>query len=60
MKAADKTIVDEWKNNPLWKNINAVKNGKVFEVSRNQWALSRGLVGSELSAEEAIKLLSGK
>ncbi|MDF2682232.1 MAG: transporter substrate-binding protein [Brevibacillus sp.] len=60
MKTEDKTIVDEWKANPLWNQINAVKNGKVFEVSRNKWALSRGLIGSELSAQEAITLLAGK
>lgn len=60
MKTGDKTIVDEWETNPLWKNINAVKNGKVFEVARNKWALSRGLIGSELSAEEAVTLLLNK
>ncbi|CAI8736552.1 Fe(3+)-citrate-binding protein YfmC [Brevibacillus sp. IT-7CA2] len=60
MKTGDKTIVDEWKTNPLWQNINAVKNGRVFEVARNKWALSRGLIGSELSSEEAVTLLSGK
>jgi len=60
MKTEDKTIVDEWKNNPLWNQIKAVKDGKVFEVSRNKWALSRGLIGSELSAQEAVALLTGK
>ncbi|MGC5325126.1 ABC transporter substrate-binding protein [Brevibacillus sp. SYSU BS000544] len=60
MKAGEKTIVDEWKSNPLWQKLKAVQANQVFEVSRNTWALSRGLIGSEMSSEEAINLLYGK
>ncbi|MCA0757247.1 ABC transporter substrate-binding protein [Paenibacillus sp. N4] len=41
------TIVNEWEKNPLWDKIDAVANGKVFTVERRNWALSRGLIGSE-------------
>ncbi|MUT66097.1 Fe(3+) dicitrate ABC transporter substrate-binding protein [Paenibacillus sp. NEAU-GSW1] len=41
------TIVNEWEKNPLWSKIDAVTNDKVFSVERRNWALSRGLLGSE-------------
>ncbi|MDW0113679.1 Fe(3+) dicitrate ABC transporter substrate-binding protein [Sporosarcina saromensis] len=47
MPATEETIVDVWSENPLWQEIEAVKNNKVFTVERRDWALSRGLIGSE-------------
>ncbi|MDF2958396.1 MAG: transporter substrate-binding protein [Paenibacillus sp.] len=57
MKSSDKTVLDEWKSNPLWSNLKAVKSGSVFEVQRNMWSLSRGLIAAESIAGEAIQLL---
>jgi ferric citrate transport system substrate-binding protein len=57
LPATEETIVDEWKNNPLWKEIDAVKNNKVFIVERRDWALSRGLIGSEKMIEDIVNHL---
>ncbi|MFT9487065.1 MAG: Fe(3+) dicitrate ABC transporter substrate-binding protein [Tepidibacillus sp.] len=56
-EGGDKSVVDEWKNNPLWQDINAVKNGQVYEVDRAIWAWSRGLISSETILEDTIKNL---
>lgn len=57
LPATEETIVDEWKNNPLWQEIDAVKNNKVFTVERRDWALSRGLIGSEKMIEDIVNHL---
>ncbi|MBB6731069.1 ABC transporter substrate-binding protein [Cohnella zeiphila] len=52
-----KTIVDQWESNPLWKQIDAAANGKVFTVERRDWSLSRGLLGSEKMAADLVSAL---
>lgn len=60
MIAEEKTIVDEWKKNPLWKDLKAVKNGQVYEVNRDLWSKFRGVIASEMIGQEAIELLDKK
>lgn len=60
MKYGDRTIVDEWADNPLWKNISAVKNGLVFEMEPNLWARFRGIMAAEEITEDALDALYGK
>lgn len=55
----EQTIVDQWSTNPLWKELKAVKNQKVFEVDRNLWTRWRGTIAGELMMEEAISHLYG-
>ncbi|SFE84603.1 iron complex transport system substrate-binding protein [Paenibacillus catalpae] len=43
----ENTIVKEWESNPLWDKLDAVAGGKVLTAERRNWALSRGLIGSE-------------
>lgn len=50
-----KTIVDEWKTNPLWKNLKAVKNGQVYDADRDTWTRFRGIKSSETSAKDVLK-----
>lgn len=57
MQAGDETIIDQWKDNPLWQNINAVKSDHVFTVDRNTWSRFRGLISSEAILEEAVEKL---
>jgi iron complex transport system substrate-binding protein len=57
MPTEKETIVNQWESNPLWKKIDAVANRKVFTVERRDWALSRGLLGSEKIAEDIVKHL---
>lgn len=59
MAAGEKTLIDEWKNNPLWQEIGAVKNNQVFVVDRNLWSKFRGLIAGEAIADEAIAQIYG-
>ncbi|WP_430789666.1 ABC transporter substrate-binding protein [Virgibacillus flavescens] len=59
MQSGDQTIVDEWKENPLWQDISAVKNDQVFTVDQNTWSRFRGLISSEAILEEAVEKLYG-
>ncbi|WP_121642127.1 ABC transporter substrate-binding protein [Bacillus vallismortis] len=55
-----KTIVDEWKKNPLWKNLKAVKNGQVYDADRDTWTRFRGIKSSETSAKDVLKKVYNK
>lgn len=55
-----KLLTDEWKENPLWKNLNAVKNEKVFVVDRDLWTRFRGVVSAEAIGKDTVKLLNEK
>ncbi len=57
MVSEEVTIINEWKNNPLWQNLKAVKENKVFYVSRPKWAVSRGLISSEVIAKDIVETL---
>jgi ferric citrate transport system substrate-binding protein len=53
-----KLLTDEWKDNPLWKNLKAVKNNKVYNVDRDLWTRFRGIVSAESIAKDTVKMLS--
>ncbi|WP_285767310.1 Fe(3+) dicitrate ABC transporter substrate-binding protein [Peribacillus sp. SI8-4] len=55
-----KLLTDEWKDNPLWKNLKAVKNGQVYSVDRDLWTRYRGVVSAEAIAKDTIKMLDEK
>ncbi|MDQ8734953.1 Fe(3+) dicitrate ABC transporter substrate-binding protein [Paenibacillus sp. LHD-38] len=57
LPATEETIISQWEVNPLWKELDAVKNEHVFTVERRNWALSRGLIGSEKMAEDIVQYL---
>lgn len=58
MAEADPKLLDEWKKNPLWNQITAVKKGEVYEVNRDLWTRYRGLDAAEQIVDEAIQLLN--
>lgn len=60
MAEADPKLLKEWKNNPLWNQITAVKNKDVYEVNRDLWTRYRGLDAAEQIVDEAIQLLQQK
>ncbi|UKS57517.1 ABC transporter substrate-binding protein [Exiguobacterium acetylicum] len=60
MAEADPKLLKEWKNNPLWNQITAVKNEEVYEVNRDLWTRYRGLDAAEQIVDEAIQLLQQK
>lgn len=55
-----KLITDEWKNNPLWKNLKAVKNGQVYDVDRDLWTRFRGVESAEAIGSDMANMLSEK
>ena len=54
------TLRDTWAKSQLWKQLPAVKNNATYDVNPNEWSRSRGLIASEVVAQEAVKLLYGK
>ncbi|WP_340372036.1 Fe(3+) dicitrate ABC transporter substrate-binding protein [Peribacillus sp. FSL E2-0218] len=55
-----KLLTDEWKDNPLWKNLKAVKNGHIYSVDRDLWTRYRGVVSAEAIAKDTLKMLDEK
>jgi ABC-type Fe3+-citrate transport system substrate-binding protein len=53
------TLADTWAKSPLWKQVPAVQNGATYKVDQNIWSRSRGLLASELIAQQAIEHLYG-
>ncbi|UVI28422.1 ABC transporter substrate-binding protein [Paenibacillus spongiae] len=60
MPTEEVTIVNQWETNPLWQKIDAVANNNVYKVERRNWALSRGMLGSEKIAEDIVNQLGEK
>jgi ABC-type Fe3+-citrate transport system substrate-binding protein len=48
------TVFDQWGSNAAWRNIPAVRNGKVFQVDRNQFSRFRGMKTAEMIATEVL------
>lgn len=40
----------------VWKSLKAVKDNKVYDVDRNKWLQSRGIMASESVAEDLEKI----
>lgn len=49
----------KWDNNPLYKNLKAVKEKKALEVSRDLWSKGRGPLAAELILDQAIQTMAG-
>jgi iron complex transport system substrate-binding protein len=54
------TTDQNFAKNPLWNQVDAVKNNKVFYVNTNLWSKARGLLAGELITQQAVHLLYGK
>jgi len=46
----------EWMNDPLWKNLKAVKNNKAFQVSDVTWNTSGGVKSANLMLDDMYKI----
>jgi iron complex transport system substrate-binding protein len=55
-----RTLADQWEKSPLWKEVPAVKDKTWYTVDQNIWSRSRGLLASELIAQQAVQNLYGK
>lgn len=45
---------------PVWKNLDAVKNNKVSIFDRNTWARARGIISSEEIAKQLVEISKTK
>ncbi|NLK10636.1 MAG: ABC transporter substrate-binding protein, partial [Staphylococcus equorum] len=45
---------------PVWKNLDAVKNNKVSIFDRNTWARARGIISSEEIAKQLVEVSKTK
>ncbi|WP_126427573.1 ABC transporter substrate-binding protein [Brevibacillus marinus] len=57
MSNKDDLISEKLKGNPVWSKLDAVKNGRVYEVDRNIWSRGRGPIAAKLIVEQAPPLL---
>ncbi len=53
----DPSFVDGWAEDALYKNLNAVKNGKVYWVTAHNWSRLRGMLAAELTAQDLVTIL---
>ncbi|MBV7505857.1 iron-siderophore ABC transporter substrate-binding protein [Bacillus sp. sid0103] len=47
----------EWTNDPLWKNLNAVKSGHAYEVSDATWNTAGGVLAANIMLDDIEKIL---
>lgn len=59
MVSGERTLVDEWQKNVIWRAFKAVRNGEIHRVDRNLWSRFRGIISAERIAKEAIDILYG-
>jgi iron complex transport system substrate-binding protein len=50
----------EWTNDPLWKNLNAVKSGHVYEVSDATWNTAGGVLSANIMLDDLEEILLKK
>ncbi|MCK1997406.1 iron-siderophore ABC transporter substrate-binding protein [Psychrobacillus psychrodurans] len=50
----------EWTNDPLWKNLNAVKSGNVHEVSDAVWNTAGGVLAANIMLDEIEDIFNKK
>ncbi len=56
-KYADPAKVDEWAEDALYKDLTAVQNGTVYNVTAHNWSRLRGMLAAELTAAELLEVL---
>lgn len=54
------TVFDQWRTNPVWQAISAVRNGNVIAVDRNRYTRFRGLKTAEILANDIAAHLQAK
>ncbi|MFC4404081.1 ABC transporter substrate-binding protein [Gracilibacillus xinjiangensis] len=58
-KGEGQQVENEWINDPLWKNLEAVKKGNVFEVSDTIWNTAGGVLAANIMLDDLeTKLLA--
>ncbi|MCS1352838.1 ABC transporter substrate-binding protein [Mechercharimyces sp. CAU 1602] len=55
-----KSAQDEWMNDPLWKNLDVVKSGQVYEVNDVTWNTAGGYKAANLMLDDLEKYFTSK
>ncbi|WP_249866322.1 ABC transporter substrate-binding protein [Paenibacillus konkukensis] len=53
-------VEQDWTNDPLWKNLNVVKNGNVHKVSDDIWNSSGSIISANLMLDDLEKIVLKK
>ena len=53
-----KLIVDTWKGDPLWENLPAAKNGRVFTEDRSIWSVGRGALAIPMIIDQTLAAIN--
>ncbi|SEQ13141.1 iron complex transport system substrate-binding protein [Devosia sp. YR412] len=56
-KYTDPGLTDSWVGQPLYDNIEAVKNQHVYDVIAHEWSRLRGVLASEVSAANLVDIV---
>lgn len=56
-KYTDPGLTDSWVGQPLYDNLDAVKNGHVYDVIAHEWSRLRGVLASEVSAANLVEII---
>jgi len=52
------SIIDKWKNEPLWNVLQASRNERVYHVDGNTWARCRGIMAAERMAQDLVTVFA--
>ena len=59
-KSGSNTMADKWSESPIWQQLKAVRNGRVYEVDQNLWSRWRGISAGEVMAQQTARLIYKK
>lgn len=54
-----RSIIDQWRTSPVYQQISAVKNKKVYIVDDTLWSQERGIRNSEAVLQQVVQKLRG-
>lgn len=54
------TMSDKWQSSPIWAQLKAVRNNKVFYVNGDLWSRWRGMTAGEVIAQQTARLIYKK
>ncbi|WP_232819301.1 ABC transporter substrate-binding protein [Saccharospirillum mangrovi] len=57
-KYVETGLTDEWVGQPLFDNLTAVKNGRLFDIEAHNWSRLRGVIASEASAASLVEIVT--
>lgn len=54
----DTGLTDEWAGQPLFDNLTAIKNDRLFDIEAHNWSRLRGIIASEASAASLVDIMA--